>query len=99
MNTVRLDIRKIQASRAPFIPPGIQRSGEGHLNVVPDRSYGGGPNPSLGATQDPINSHVSLPLTLGPTGTVNSGRIFDDRVATQPDFAFKSIKQGYAWKT
>jgi hypothetical protein len=38
-------------------------------------------------------------LTLGPNGTVNSWRIFDDRVATQPEFAFKSIKQGYAWKT
>ena len=44
MNTVLLDICKIQASRAPFIPPGIQRSGEGHPSGVPDRSYGGGPN-------------------------------------------------------
>ena len=42
---------------------------------------------------------MSLPLSLGPLGTLGSGRIFDDRVATQPDFAFKGIKQGYAWKT
>ena len=91
--------KKLQASRAPLIPPGIQRSGVGHPRGVPDRSYGGGPNSCLWTPQDPINPHVSLPLTLGPTGTVNSCRIFDDRVATHPEFAFRSIKQGYAWKT
>ena len=99
MNTARLDIGKLQASRTPFIQPGTQRSSEGHPSGAPDRNYGSGPNSPPGAPQDPINSPVSLPLTLGPNGTVNSGRIFDDRVATQPEFAFKSIKQGYAWKT
>ena len=42
---------------------------------------------------------MSLSLSLGPLGTLGSGRVFDDRVATQSDFAFKGIKQGYAWKT
>ena len=99
MNTARLDIGRLQASRVPFVQPGAQRSSEGPPNGAPDRSYGNGLNSPPGTQQDPMNSIVSLPLTLGPTGTLNSGRIFDDRVATQPDFGFKGIKMGYAWKT
>ena len=99
MNTARLDIGRLQASRVPFVQPGTQRSSEGYPNGAPDRNYGNGLNSPPGTQQNPINSLVSLPLTLGPTGTVNSGRIFDDRVATQPEFAFKGIKMGYAWKT
>ena len=97
MNAVRLDIGRLQAARLPLINPGAQRDGEGPPNGAPERNYGGGP--SHAAPPEIHSASTSLPLSLGPLGTLSSGRIFDDRVATQPDFAFKGIKQGYAWKT
>ena len=97
MNTVRLDIGRFQAARILLIIHGAQRDGEGPPSGAPERNYGGGPSPA--APQETPSASMSLPLRLGPLGTLSSGRIFDDRVAIQPDFAFKGIKQGYAWKT
>ena len=97
MNDVRLDVGRLQAARIPLVNPGARRDGEGPPSGAPERNYGSGP--SHAAPPETPSVSMSLPLSLGPLGTLSSGRIFDDRVATQSDFAFKGIKQGYAWKT
>ena len=97
MIAVRLDIGRFQAARIPLINPGAQRDGQGPPSGAPERNYGSGP--SHAAPLETSSVSMNLPLSLGPLGTLGSGRVFDDRVATQSDFAFKGIKQGYAWKT
>ncbi len=40
----------------------------------------------------------TLPLKLGPMGTLSSGKLFDDRVTGQEGFRFTGAKGGEAWK-
>lgn len=59
------------------------------------------PSPVEGAGGPAIDRgvlHESLPLELGPTGHLATGRILDNKIAGQPEFQFSTHKGGEQWK-
>ena len=50
-----------------------------------------------GAPSRADDETASLPLKLGPMGTLATGRVFDNKIAGQSDFQF-SAKGGDQWK-
>ena len=59
------------------------------------------PEAAKDAGLDPVSdvpTGESLPLRLGPIGTLPSGRVFDSKIAGQPEFQFSSHKGSDQWK-
>ena len=98
MGAAQNEIRRLQATRAPLIPP-EQQPQQPNQQPHQQQQHGSQPNYDQpgqhGASSSPP---MELPLALGHLGNISSDRIFDDKVSVHEDFRFNGHKNGYAWK-
>ena len=65
---------------------------------IPGRPEAASPEEDAKEPADRSWREESLPLKLGPMGPLATGRIFDNKIAGQPEFQFNSHKGGDQWK-
>ena len=92
MGAAQNDIRRLQTTRTPLIPPEPQPQ-----QPQQPQQHGNPPDNDQHGAQ--ASHPMELPLALGHLGNISSDRIFDDKVSVHEDFRFNWHKNGYAWKS